>query len=302
MPSISKQSLSGKVYDHLLAQLSSRKLKVGQRINAREVTDALSVSRTTVAKAVENLVKAGHVKLSGSGRPIITSYPTRKKKEVDCAFDFANQTDNTYERVLERILCGDLQPGEIVKERRLANKLGVNPATVRRAAEWLRNDGLLVRLPRRGWRVALLESRDVKDIYKVRLLLEPLAVQGASERIQGKTLDALEQETSRLIAKGEKSTAYERRKADHEFHMALCEASGSKVLAETLDPLIRKVLLITAGSRYGRVTRSFEEHREILRALRRRKPGEVIKRLKTHLNNSLKVNLETWERRQRVSD
>jgi DNA-binding GntR family transcriptional regulator len=302
MPSISRQSLSGKVYVHLLAQLSLRKLKIGERINAREVTDALSVSRTTVTKAVESLVKAGHVKLNGTGRPIVTSYPTRKKTNVDSAFDFANQTDNTYEKVLERILCGDLQPGEIVKERRLANKLGVNPATVRRAAEWLRNDGLLVRLPRRGWRVALLESTDVKDIYKVRLLLEPLAAHGALERIQGETLDVLEQETNRLIAKGEESTACERRKADHKFHMALCEASGSKVLADTLDPLIRKVLLITAGSRHGRASRSFEEHREILRALRRRDPEEVIKRLKAHLNTSLKVNLETWERRQRVPE
>ena len=106
MPSLSRQSLSGKVYDHLLAQLSLRKLRIGERINARKVTDALAVSRTTVTKAVERLVKAGHVKVNGIGRPIVTSYPTRKKTNVECVFDFANQTDNTYEKVLERILCG----------------------------------------------------------------------------------------------------------------------------------------------------------------------------------------------------
>src|SRR5207302_9421583 len=115
-PALSSTSLSGKFYDHLLAQLSLRKLRIGERINARKVTDALAVSRTTVTKAVERLVKAGHVKVNGIGRPIVTSYPTRKKTSVECVFDFANQTDSTYEKVLEKILCGGLQPGEIVKE------------------------------------------------------------------------------------------------------------------------------------------------------------------------------------------
>ncbi|MDB6123509.1 MAG: transcriptional regulator, GntR family [Pedosphaera sp.] len=298
MTLISRQSLSGRVYDHLLAKLALRKLKIGERINARDVTDELSVSRTTVNKALESLVKAGHVKINETGRPIVASYPPRSKKvDGECSFDFSNQTDSTYEKILERILRSDLEPGEIVKERRLANELGVNPATVRRAAEWLRNDGLLVRLPRRGWRVALLESRDVKDIYKVRLLLEPLAAQGAVERISETGLNELEEETDRLIADGEKSTAYERRKADHKFHMTLCESSGSRVLAQALDPLIRKVLLITAGSRYGRVSGSFEEHKEILAALRQRNLDQVIKRLKAHLSTSLRLNLEMWERR-----
>ena len=298
MTLISRQSLSDHVYDHLVAQLSLRKLKIGSRINARQVTDELSVSRTTVNKALDRLVKAGWVKINESGRPMVASYPPKGKARADTPSGFTNQTDSSYEIILERILRGDFQLGEIVKERRLANELGVNPATVRRAAEWLRNDGLLVRLPRRGWRVALLDSRDVKDIYKIRLLLEPLCAQGAVHRIGEDKLNELEKETERLIAAGERTTAYERRKADHKFHMTLCEASGSRILAETLDPLVRKVLLITTvGFRYGRVSRSFEEHRDILKALRERNPEEAIKQLKNHLNTALKLNLETWERR-----
>ena len=64
---------------------------------------------------------------------------------------FANQTEQTYEVLLERVLRGDFGPGEVLKERRLAKELGVNPVTIHRAGEWLCNDGLLVRLRRRGW-------------------------------------------------------------------------------------------------------------------------------------------------------
>jgi DNA-binding GntR family transcriptional regulator len=59
---------------------------------------------------------------------------------------------------------------------------------------------------------------------------------------------------------------------------------------------VRKLLLITTvGFRYGRVSRSFEEHMRILHAIRKRDPKDAVKRLKEHLTNSLERNLETWE-------
>ncbi|MBI4582803.1 MAG: GntR family transcriptional regulator [Planctomycetes bacterium] len=298
MTRISKQSLSDQVYRHLVSQLVRRQLKVGSRLNVREIADELSVSRTTINKALNRLVKSGWVRTNESRRPLVIAYPPKKEAPGESTFDFTNQTDSSYEVILERILRGDYQPGEIVKERPLAKELGVNPATVRRAAEWLRNDGLLVRLPRRGWRVAMLDARDIKDVYQIRLLLEPLAIRGSLHRISDEKLEELEAETERLIEVGEKATVYDRRQADHNFHQSLCEASGNRILAEALEPLIRKVLLITTvGFRYGRASRSFEEHKQILKALRQRDENLAIKHLKQHLATAQKFNTEIWERR-----
>ena len=84
----------------------------------------------------------------------------------------------------------------------------------------------------------------------------------------------------------------------HRFHRVLSEYSGSRVLAETLDPLVRKVLLITTvGFRFGRASRSFEEHKEIIRALRNRDLNLSMSRMKTHLRTALIFNLDAWERR-----
>ena len=299
MTDIVRQSLTDRVYDHLLTMLASKKFKIGEKINARSITEDLEVSRTTVNKALERLAEAGWVKNNDKGRPVVAGYPAKKEAPADAnfPFDFSNQTDSAYEVILEKILRGDFQPGEMIKERPLANDLGVNPATVRRAAEWLRNEGLLVRMPRRGWRVSLLDSRDVKDIYQVRLMLEPLTIQGAVHRITEEALRELEVDCERLIAAGEKATAYDRRTADHKFHRTLCEASGSRVLADTLDPLIRKLLLITTvGFRYGRAIRTFEEHKEIVEALRKRDANAAINHLKAHLRTALKFVLDTWER------
>lgn len=294
---VQRLSLSEKVYQHLKSQLAGRELNIGDRVNARHIAAELRVSRTTVNKAIERLVGDGLVTVDAARHPVVASLPAKLKVYEAAQFEFSNQTESTYEHLLERVLRGDFGPGDILKERRLALDLSVNPATIRRAAEWLRRDGLLERLPRRGWRVTLLSPRDLKDAYELRLLLEPLAIKGAVNRISNEEIDQLTAQTDRLIALGEQATVFDRREADHQFHKAICTASGNRTLSEILLPLMRQVLLITTvGFRYGRSMRSFEEHREILLALKARDEKEVVKRLKTHLRNAMKFNAEMWER------
>lgn len=293
---VQRLSLAEKVYQHLRTKLAGRELNVGDRVNARQIATELSVSRTTVNKAIERLVQDKLVAIDAARHPIVASLPAKLKVYLSPQFEFSNQTESTYELLLERILRGDFGPGEVIKERRLAMDVGVNPATIRRAAEWLRRDGLLELLSRRGWRVSLLSPRDLKSTYQVRLLLEPLAVAAAVHRITSQELENLTQDTDRLIELGERATVYDRREADHQFHKVICIASANRTLSEILVPLIRRVLLITTvGFRYGRSLRSFEEHRGILEALAARDEKESVKRIKVHLRNAMKFNAEMWE-------
>lgn len=294
---VQRESLSEKVYQHLKSKLAGRELNVGDRVNARHIATELNVSRTTVNKAVERLVSDGLIAIDAARHPIVASLPAKLRVYEATQFEFSNQTDSTYELLLERVLHGDFGPGEIIKERRLAIEIGVNPATIRRAAEWLSRDGLLERLPRRGWRVTLLSPRDLRDAYELRLILEPLAIAGAVKRITGQEIDELMTQTDRLISLGEKATVYDRREADHQFHKTICSASGNRTLVEILQPLMRQVLLITTvGFRYGRSVRSFEEHREILIAMKSRNEKETVRHLKAHLRSAMKFNAEMWER------
>ncbi|HMP04770.1 MAG TPA: GntR family transcriptional regulator [Lacipirellulaceae bacterium] len=294
---IRRQSLTDKVHQHLKAQLACRALKVGDRVNARQIANELNVSRTTANKAIDQLIEEGLVTTDDSRHPVVAALPARLAVHRDPQFEFLNQTDRTYELLLDRLLRGEFGPGEVIKERPLAIEIGVNPATVRRAAEWLRTEGLLERLPRRGWRMTLLSPRDLRDVYGIRMLLEPTAVAGATQRITDERLDDLERQTQRMIELGEHATVFDRREADHYFHKTICEASGNPTLASTLEPLIRKALLVTTvGFRYGRATRSFEEHREILRSLRDRDEKLAVKRIKAHLRNAMKFNAEMSDR------
>ena len=303
MPKLSsaarRPSLTDKVHQHLITQFAGGEVKVGDRLNPRQISLDLDVSRTTVMKAIDRLADEGWVETGESRHPVVAKLPTKLKVVQPAEFQFSNQTDSCYELLLECVLQGDLAPGEIIKERPIALEMGMNPATVRRAAEWLRNDGLLERIPHRGWRVTLLTLRDLRDAYEIRVLLEPLAIEAAVNRITDEDLQHWEEDTRRLIDLGEQATVFDRREADYRFHEAVANNSGNRVLAETLKPLIRKILLVTTvGFRFGRASRSFEEHEAILGALKKRDEKEAVKLMKKHLRNAIKFNAEIWERQR----
>lgn len=297
---MSRELLVDRVYRHLLGQLAGRRFPLGTHLNAQKIAADLGISRTSVNGAIVRLSQDGWVQPNSGRRPVVAAYPEIKLEAEPDDFEFANQTERTYELILERIQRGEFYPGELLKERRIAQQLGVNAVTVHRAAEWLRNDGLLERLRRRGWKVVELRPEDLRDIYRIRALLEPRAVAAAIERISDGTLDELEAQTDRMIALGEHASVYDRRLADDAFHRTLAQHCGSRIVRDTLEPLIhRAILYTTVGFRYGRVVESFGEHKQVLQAIRNRDGKEAARRMKRHLRRAGAMNVRRAAREMR---
>jgi DNA-binding GntR family transcriptional regulator len=81
--------------------------------------------------------------------------------------------------VRQRILVGELRPGESLEEIPLAASLGVSRNTMREAMRILCLEGLLKRNAHRGIAVSQLSLRDVTEIYHVRRVLETAAILAA---------------------------------------------------------------------------------------------------------------------------
>jgi DNA-binding GntR family transcriptional regulator len=297
MESLPRPLLVDRVVEYLAAQLAGHHLSIGSHLNAEHIARQLNISRTTVNKAIGRLVEQGYVRPDSSRRPIVVAFPESAQNSDNVTFEFANQTERTYEAILERLQRGDFSPGETIKESRLAKELRVNAVTVHRAAEWLCNDGVLVRLRRRGWQVVSLNRSELNDIYRVRALLEPLAVRQAARRITEATLERLEERVQRLAEAGDKAEAYERRQLDFDFHHSLAVASGSKVFAETLEPMVRKLLLLAIGNDRGtRIKEDVRDYQTVLAALRKRDSAAAVLAMKNHLRNSQLHAMAVWDR------
>lgn len=75
----------------------------------------------------------------------------------------------------ERILSGELAPGQPLQEVRLAAQLGMSRNTLRAALLSLASEGIVQHEPNRGASVVQLGVEDARDIYRVRRLVEVAA-------------------------------------------------------------------------------------------------------------------------------
>ena len=97
-----------------------------------------------------------------------------------------------YEKILKMIMSRQIQPGDLLNERRLAEMLDMSRTPVRDALLILEGEGLLLRQGRRGLQVKRIQVDDFLDALQVRLLLEPAVARMAAGKVAGDILDALE--------------------------------------------------------------------------------------------------------------
>ena len=82
----------------------------------------------------------------------------------------------------ERIISGELQPGERLVEQTLANDLRVSRMPIREALNILRGQGFVSAIPNRGMVVRPLSDQDIENLFEVREVLDQLTARRAAER------------------------------------------------------------------------------------------------------------------------
>jgi DNA-binding GntR family transcriptional regulator len=112
----------------------------------------------------------------------------------------SNHDDETIAGRISRILAdkivtGALLPGSKLKQDHLAEEFGSSHVPVREALRRLEAQGLAVREPRRGVRVASFDLAQVQEVARMRAALEVLALRNAAPHLTPTILDQAERAT-----------------------------------------------------------------------------------------------------------
>ena len=91
------------------------------------------------------------------------------------------RADDAYQKLRADILSGVLPPGHKLKFDVLQSELGYSASPLREALTRLSADGLVTSEHHRGFSVAEISYHELKDITRLRCLLEPLALKGSIE-------------------------------------------------------------------------------------------------------------------------
>jgi DNA-binding GntR family transcriptional regulator len=137
--------------------------------------------------------------------------------------------------VRDLIVNLELPPGSALREADLQQQVGVGRTPLRDAFQRLAQEGMLRIYPRRAIVVAKLGLPEVRQIFEVRLALEPAAAALAAERLTAPEANALCALEADLRAAAERSDVTTFLEADQVFHRAVAHNAQNPLLAEYVD-------------------------------------------------------------------
>lgn len=152
--------------------------------------------------------------------------------------------DHAYEAIRDAIVAGDIEPGAVVRDADLAERLGLSRAPVREAFSRLVEEGLLESKPQSYTRVTPVVAAEVRDAAAVVGAMHELVTRVAVPRLKDTDLDAMRAANDRFaaaVAAGDVDAAL---RADDELHDVPVRVSGNRAAAATVaryTPLIRRL-------------------------------------------------------------
>ena len=186
------------------------------------------------------------------------------------------------------ILGGELEPGSIHSAVSLAEHLGVSPTPVREAMIELTRSGLVEVLPNRGFRVTVIDDRDLDEVAELRLMLEVPAVRLLIERASDEELTTLEEPLQALEGAADRNDVPAFLLADREFHLQLLRLTGNHRLVNIVAGLRDQTRLVGLHSLAvaGALKSSAAEHRPILEEIRKRDKKAAERQMTKHLEHT----------------
>ena len=173
----------------------------------------------------------------------------------------------------EEILSGAIPSGTRLGEADLAGRLSVSRTPIREALSRLAAEGLVEIQPNRGARVATWSAEHLREIFELRLRLEPYAVRQAVPNLGPEKLDELDDLAAEMLRTG-KPGRHQNLGAivelNRRFHGLFIDAAGSPPLAGALRGVTHAAVVIRNFHDYApdALQRSLHHHVEMVAAAR----------------------------------
>ena len=184
----------------------------------------------------------------------------------------STKTSRVYADLREKILCGDLEPGDRLVIRRIAERHGVSDIPVREALRLLEKEDLIRYLPFGSAFVREASDDEIYEVFFIRGLLEGAATQLCVNFVTEVTLRKLETLCEKMEKCAREHNVKEYSTLNREFHRTIFRALPFKKLVTQIENIWQSYgwLQLTFRFQKNRMMESNIEHRQIVNALRQR--------------------------------
>jgi len=204
--------------------------------------------------------------------------------------DYELLSKKVYRILKERIIKGNLKPGEKILEVNIAKQLGVSRTPVREALRELAAEGFFAMEPNLGMIVIDFSIEDLQEVLKIRKLLEGFATSIAAKKINKEEIKKLEKIIKKMSISISKNDVLVYSDLNAEFHNLIFNICGNKQLIKIYDNLSNsehRFRIRSLRNNPERLKYSLKEHQKILEALKRKDSEQAYKLSQKHIENIL---------------
>jgi DNA-binding GntR family transcriptional regulator len=274
-----------RAHNRSLARLEEH--PIGAEIGSEPAwAEALGVSRTTVRAVFRTLATKGLVAADGRRKVLIRPpkpadrYPegeTRPVREI------------VEKRFMQRILNGDLKPGQQINGLDLARQFGVSTSAIRDYLSGFSQFGLIEKRPNGGWMFKGFTRGFVEELCEVRLMFELRSAQRFIELPASdpawRTLETIRQEHSDLLLVAQ-TRFNEFSELDERFHRLVNDASRNRFIVgfyDIISMIFHYHYQWNRRDERERNTVAMREHLVYIEALKSRNHSKVAGAVRTHM-------------------
>lgn len=201
--------------------------------------------------------------------------------------------ESIYVKLRQSLARGELAPGQALSLRNLASSFGGSVTPVRDAVWRLTAEYALHIGPTRRISVPQLKKSEIRELLRVRALLEPEAAGIAIKNISSSTIEKMRIADENMNHAVRNGDVAQYMACNHDFHFHLYRASGSSVLVPMIEalwvrfgPFMRHAYPDVSG-----MNGVEDHHAEALSALKRGDDFGLKRAIAADVNDGLKFLL-----------
>jgi DNA-binding GntR family transcriptional regulator len=211
-----------------------------------------------------------------------------------------NTTDKAFQAIREALLNGDLLPNQRLIEVEIAHKLGISRYPVHIALERLEATGYVYRRSGRGFIVASVTVKSIRNLFEIREAVESIAIGLAckyateeqihkAEKYHNNSLKFLPKKFSEAAQFIQFNVAF------YSELLAACDNEHLLSLLKTysMDQMIYAKLTRTFTARDWKTV--FSQHQRIMDAVRQRNINRAENAVRRHVRTEMRIALKRLE-------
>jgi DNA-binding GntR family transcriptional regulator len=193
--------------------------------------------------------------------------------------------DRAYQEIKKQLVSGQLEHNRLYSAQYFAELLGISRTPARDALLQLANEGFLVCLDVRGFKIREFSAKEIDDVFQAREVIETYVAGELVGELSAEDFERLQESLQRMVEHAARDDVFAFLEADKDFHMTLVRRQGNHLLESIMDDIRSYLSLfgVRVLAHKGRFQEVVREHQRILDALRRQDRKKVVQAVRDHL-------------------